>query len=142
MKIVKMILSILAAAFVFVGTVGVDVFSHTCKVNGTFVSIVFEPSEDHCVESSQNLMPCCQNSQSDHLKDDCCDENVNRFQVKLDFVQEHEPFQIVAAVVPSFDLFHIDDLLLINREVRSAGFRPPPLLLGRDFQILYDTWLI
>lgn len=143
MKIFKVILSLFAAAFIFVGAVGVDVFSHTCEVDGTFVSVIFEPSDEHCGDHQQELPPCCEVEKNSHTTDDdCCDDTVDRFQVKIDFSQEITHFQLIGAVIPSFDVFFPESDKFSDEDLTTAGLRAPPPLIGRDYQIIYESWLI
>lgn len=136
-------MSLFAAAFIFVGAVGVDVFSHTCEVDGTFVSIVFEPNDEHCGDHQPEVPPCCEIDESDHTsEDDCCDDTVDRFQVKIDFTQELQQFLLVAAVIPSFEVFYPESVEFSDEDLTTAGLRAPPPIVGRDYQIVFESWLI
>ena len=120
MQIVRSYILLTIIPLLFLGNVGFDVFKHTCKEDGVTTAYVIN-TIDHCEEHLEELPPCCQEK---HKKDDCCDDEISFFQIKLDYfqkvldhkfipVQDLEP-AVFAYVVPEYnDKLH-DHLRIIS----------------------------
>ena len=82
---------LISALFLLIGSIGVNVFLHTCEEDGTFVSY-FVPAEDHCEDAHDDLPECCVNDQSEK-EDDCCGDEIKHIKVDLDYFQKiNAPF--------------------------------------------------
>jgi hypothetical protein len=79
---------LISALFLLLGSIGVNVFLHTCEENGTFVSY-FSPVEDneHCDKAHNDVPSCCVSEESEK-KDDCCGDEIKHFKVELDYFQK------------------------------------------------------
>ncbi|MDG1331795.1 MAG: hypothetical protein P8P74_05665 [Crocinitomicaceae bacterium] len=84
----------ISALFLLIGSIGVNVFLHTCEEDGTFVSY-FVPADDneHCGDGhEEELPPCCATDEKE-TEDDCCGDEVKHFKVDLDYFQKiNAPF--------------------------------------------------
>lgn len=108
----------------FVGNIGFDVFKHTCKEDGVTTAYIIN-TIDHCEEHLEELPPCCQEK---HKEDDCCDDEVSFFQIKLDYFQNAQDYkftnvEVITPVMFAFDLPVYDDFLHDHLWVSSD---PPP----------------
>ncbi len=77
----------ISALFLLIGSIGVNVFLHTCEEDGTFVSY-FAPSDDsnHCKDIHEEKPECCASDET--KEDDCCGDEIRRFKVQLDYFQK------------------------------------------------------
>jgi hypothetical protein len=66
----------------FIGNIGVPVFTHACKEDGVFRSFFIETA-DHCEKENVDLPPCCESEKSQ--EDDCCHDETSLIQLKLDY---------------------------------------------------------
>ena len=145
MKVLNSILGVVAAIILFVGTVGIDVFSHTCKFDGTSVSYVFEP-EEHCEEHTDKLVldACCISEISDEqpsVSSDCCDDQYDRYQLNVDYSQEIHQFQFIATSLhQSFQFAPQFELPKTAQLFPTQNAPPPKNSLERC--ILLQTFLI
>lgn len=74
--------------FIFIGNVGMAVFTHSCEEDGTFTSY-FIKTDDHCEEEKHPSLPvCCQKEVK--KEKDCCNDEVDIFTVKFDYFSSYE----------------------------------------------------
>jgi hypothetical protein len=66
----------------FIGNIGIPVFTHACEEDGIFRSY-FINTENHCENEQSDLPPCCQTEENE--KDDCCHDETDLIQLKLDY---------------------------------------------------------
>lgn len=134
MQFMKSIVILFSIVLLFIGVTGVDVIKHICPKDGVSVAIMFDTIE-HCDEDA---MVCC----SEDEKDDCCDDEVEVIQVKLDFNEEIPVFAfqgITAVVNPIFDFEFIS--VEEARVIEFTNSDPPPILMGERLARL-QTYLI
>ena len=87
----------ISALFLLIGSIGVNVFLHTCEEDGTFVSYFVPADEDeHCGDAHEELPVCCAIDETEK-EDDCCGDEMKHFKVDLDYFQK-----INAPFVPIF----------------------------------------
>ncbi len=80
------------AVSLFVGSAGIHVFEHFCKVDGTDYSF-FIPSEHSC-KPTKKISSCCHEvaeKRVDSFKENCCEEDLISFQITSNFI--HKDFQ-------------------------------------------------
>jgi outer membrane receptor for ferrienterochelin and colicins len=145
-KVVKSIFLLFGILLLFVGNIGVDVFRHICEKEGTSVSY-FIPAEDHCAEIESKIPSCCQESdfgfQSNNCnkqkKKDCCDEEVEFYQLKLDFYQNSQ------IIIPPYLFAHFDLSSFTETETKifkALGpnyCKPPPYLITAFSLLFFST---
>ena len=133
----------------FIGNVGVRVFTHSCKEDGTFRSYFIELN-NHCKdEGTSGLPPCCQRKFDgqpiQQLKEDCCESNVDVFKIKNSFNHQKGNFEktfesspILSATnykKPCFERLELNPLKNI--------LRPPPFFRqGKDTLIQHQVFRI
>lgn len=149
MKTLRCIAILHFILLLFLGNVGVRVFTHSCKEDGTFKSYFVELN-NHCDdEGKASLPPCCQRKFDgqpiQQLKEDCCESDVNVFKIKNSFNHQKNIFEntsesslaSLASILtgPRFQRFELNTL--------KNNLRPPPLVRrGKDVLILHQVFRI
>ncbi len=79
---------LISAMFLLLGSIGVNVFLHTCEEDGTFVSY-FSPAgnNEHCESTHDDEPSCCTSDESED-EDDCCGDEIKHIKVQLDYFQK------------------------------------------------------
>ena len=144
MKFVKHTVALLLLVLLFVGNVGVNVFKHICKEDGTIVSYVFNETEEHCgmhVEE-QELPPCCHKDESSEEEEgDCCSDEVEYFKLKVE------------ADAPGADLSSIPAQAVLTStpqveltpgmfDYYTSNYVNPPPPNSREILIQKQVWII
>ena len=88
----------------FIGNIGIPVFTHACEEDGIFRSY-FINTENHCENEQSDLPPCCQTDESE--KDDCCHDETDLIQLKLDYSV-------------TWNQFHFTDYFFQTREIKAV----------------------
>lgn len=126
MRIVQAIILFSLISYVFVGNVGLSVFTHTCEEDGVFRSF-FIQLDDHCASEHEDLPACCVAEKQDK---DCCQDEEKIYKVNWDYFHQDQ------IDLPSFDklefMFTKFNYLNFVQPVslRTAIVRPPPLLFS------------
>ena len=112
MRIVQTIVLFSLISYVFVGNVGLSVFTHTCEEDGVFRSF-FIQTDDHCASEHEDLPACCV---AEKQEKDCCQDEEKIYKVKwdLNFVQ---PVDLKTAIVRPPPLIYSSRELLIKKQV-------------------------
>ncbi len=124
MRIVQTIVLFSLISYVFVGNVGLSVFTHTCEEDGVFRSF-FIQTDDHCASEHEDLPACCVVEKQEK---DCCQDEEKIYKVKWDYFHNDQ------IDLPSFDNleFTITKFNYLNFVqpvvLKTAIVRPPPLL--------------
>ncbi|MBL4862983.1 MAG: hypothetical protein JKY09_08215 [Crocinitomicaceae bacterium] len=138
MKFTKSTILVVSVLFLFVGNIGIDVFSHFC-VEGEVSVSYFSENEDHCNDHHQEVdTNCCE----EELDDDCCSDNAYHVQIKLDFFNQMP--QLMPALVPISSLWIFRNQNEFEGEIRN-NFNydsPPPLISGRQLLLNKQNWII
>jgi hypothetical protein len=136
----KAYILLIATLFVLFGSIGVNVFLHTCEEDGTFVSF-FTPTEeaDHCGDAHEEIPPCCE-SDAPAEKDDCCDDEIKYYKFKLDYFQKIS--------TPFIPLNHVPQPVVMdvpawtNRTFETASYANPPPLPRKTYRSLIQIWTV
>ena len=124
MRIVQTIVLFSLISYVFVGNVGLSVFTHTCEEDGVFRSF-FIQTDDHCASEHEDLPAFCV---AEKQEKDCCQDEEKIYKVKWDYFHNDQ------IDLPSFDNleFTITKFNYLNFVqpvvLKTAIVRPPPLL--------------
>jgi len=127
--------------FLFSGTVGVDIYMHTCQKDGTSVSLVFNAFEE-CEYPDEHLEEeegCCDSQKKD---DNCCDNEEDYFKIKLDFSQDAYHFAFIAIPQDLFQYSFYEFELPSTNEIIPTNYANPPPLDSRQLLIEHQTFLI
>ena len=148
----KAYIFLIATLFLLFGSIGVNVFLHTCEEDGTFVSF-FTPSagDEHCGDTHEELPPCCEAGASQEKnacspsdaaleKEDCCDDEIKYYKFKLDYFQKISSPFIPLSRVPQPVL--IDPLTWTDETSETNTYANPPPLAHKTYRSLIQTWII
>jgi hypothetical protein len=78
---VKQVIHLFLAAFIFLGNIGIPVYTHACEEDGVFTSF-FINQQNHCQEKHVDVPPCCQKEK----KKNCCHDEKTVVQLDEKFV--------------------------------------------------------
>lgn len=130
---IKNIFITFLVSIVFVGTIGIRVFTHSCEEDGVFKTY-FVQANNHCQDENVALPPCCQKEKEKKEKKDCCHDETEVFKLKVDFLSIWDDYSFDAVYLPETDKFSYEDLVLaVDKETLIASNNdPPPKLNGRQ----------
>lgn len=114
----KTLILIFLSALLFLGNVGIPMFTHACEEDGIFTSF-FIKQQNHCQEEPSDLPPCCQKEK----KKNCCHDEKTVIQLDEKYVLTH------ALSIP---VFHIQ--FTANQTISFS----PSILHSEDISI--QTW--
>lgn len=136
----KLFISFLIS-IVFITTVGVRVFTHSCKEDGVFKTYLVK-TNNHCEDEKKELPPCCQKEKE--KKKDCCHDETEVFKLKVDYVSFWDNF--------SFELIDILDnqIFKYNKKItptdkqilQFSNSDPPPNMCGREILLRKQVLII
>lgn len=113
----------------FVGNVGVRVFSHSCSKEGVFTSYIFE-NHDACPSETKKIPPCCQ--KEDSKIDGCCSDYSAIYKIDIDYNKTDNfktEFSLNATINNSFVIDNHRNV--IYEATQIACFIPPPQPSGK-----------
>lgn len=130
------------AAFLFVGSIGIGIFSKECEKEGVIISY-FVPEENECCErkaKSQDCGDCC-SKEKEESKGDCRDTSIELVKLKLDFLND---VQVKAILSESYELqaVWVLETEFPSEEISIASGSDPPPIPRQDFLIGIQQWLI
>ena len=141
MNALKSILVLTLIVFTFLGNVGVNVFTHSCKEDGVFRSY-FVQTQNHCIDHViESVPPCCEKKV---IKDDgCCNDEVEVYKVNFDF------FTNYSVEVPFFYVLEASSITtpyLFSSDFHGVEpidyYRPPPKKNGKQIIIFNRVFRI
>ena len=131
-------------SLLFVGTIGVPVFTHSCQKEGQFTSY-FLPLNDHCEkEEISDLPPCCKKEKEEKDKKDCCNDETEVFILKVDYVSFWNNFSFQSFQIPENTYFSFDNVIILSEKqtLQSCSSDPPPKLCGREILLKKQVLII
>ncbi len=140
----RSIIILFFAVSLFVGSAGIHVFEHFCKVDGTEYSF-FVPATHSCNPTNKVKSCCDENTekQGDSFKENCCEEDLISFKITSNFIQkDFQQNQQIAFILPQ-KLYHFEENFKPRNKL-ATDFpinRPPPkkrqeiLILHQVFRI-------
>ncbi len=141
---IRSTLLIFFISLLFVGAIGVPVFTHSCQKEGQFTSY-FLPLNDHCEkEEISDLPPCCKKEQEQKEKSDCCNDETEVFILKVDYVSFWNNFSFQSFVIPENRSFSFDKKVVPSEKqtLQSSNSDPPPKLCGREILLKKQVLII
>jgi len=130
------------AIVLFVGNIGVPIYTHACKEDGVFHSFFIEVN-DHCEEVKNDLPPCCKANQL--KEDDCCKDESTIIQLKLDYSTTWNDFQVSEFYFQPLKIkaVYTDNVALSTAYLTTnKGKDPPPKSYGKTLLIEHQTFRI
>ncbi len=121
---------------------GFDVFQHFCREEGTLSFAYIINDIDHCDESISEKQSCC-STQEDQKNDDCCNDEVEHIQIKLDYSETYQTldFRVIQIDLP---FYSIKNTIVSENEynVSISTYPNPPPISGREIGILNQVFII
>jgi len=142
-RIFQNILLISFSAILFLGnSFGIDVFQHFCKEEGTLSVAYVINNIDHCEENVSEKESCC-STQKEQKDDDCCNDEVEHIQIKLDYSEAYQTpdFRIIQIDLP---FYAIENSFVLESEynVILSTYPNPPPISGREIGIQNQVFII
>jgi hypothetical protein len=140
-------LFVLFVLFVFVGNIGIGVYTHTCKEEGKFTSFYLNLNE-HCEDDEAiELPPCCRKACASQplstISEDCCSDEWKLFKVKLEYNPSVKAIKSLATPAVFFETgFYLQNALVLLDKPISNCTHPPPIRCGRDILIEHQVFRI
>ncbi len=138
----KSIFIFLFTLILFIGNIGIPVFTHACEEDGIFRSY-FINTENHCENEQPDLPPCCQTDENE--KDDCCNDETDLIQLKLDYSVTWNHFQIAEYYFRSTEtkaVYSSEIDLSATVLTTNKGKDPPPKSWGKALLIEQQVFRI
>ena len=140
---IKGIIIFFFTVILFLGNIGVPVFTHACKEDGVFRSFFIETA-DHCEKKNVNLPPCCESEKSQ--KDDCCHDETGIIQLKLDYALTWNQFHFTELYffqTPKIQAIFAKKTTLFSTTLSTnKGKDPPPKVWGKALLIEQQVFRI
>jgi hypothetical protein len=137
---VKTLTLLFLSLLLFLGNIGIPVFTHACEEDGIFTSF-FIKQQNHCQEEQSDLPPCCQKEK----KKNCCNDEKTVVQLNEKYVQSQAlsvpTFAFICPAKTAVFSFHGSQTKEIS--VVQTWEDPPPIRKsGRDILIQHCVFLI
>jgi hypothetical protein len=141
--VIRNIFIIFLLSIVFVGTVGVRVFTHSCEEDGVYKTY-FVQVNNHCEDKKVELPPCCQKEKEKKKKKDCCHDETEVFKLKTDYLSLWDDYSFESISIPeTLNFFLNDQIVTVDEETLIASNTdPPPKLNGRQILLNKRVLLI
>lgn len=141
-------ISVLSLLLVFLVTnIGFGIYTHTCKISGTDTSYFFQ-TEDSCASHAhkpqvEETHACCSKNTAE-VETGCCSTDKDYVQLGLDLAFAIEKTTIILSpvVISSPFSFLIHDTQTLVSANSTFINSPPPLFQGRDFQSIFQVYVI
>lgn len=134
----KSTLVLICVSFLFVGSIGIDIFKHVCEEDGVKVSY-FVKSESNCKDHHVVSHPgTCEQ----HLDDNCCTTVSEHVQIQLDFSHKLliQPVLVPVLNVPNVYAVFVPEIQ--EELIQCATGNDPPPESGRSILLKKQYWLI
>ncbi len=139
MKFFRQILILFFATVIFVGTVGVNVFAHYCKIDGVDYSFI-SPKEEHCQKETVETS-CCKldieiAKDEPQVNEDCCSDQVTSFKISSEiFQKEISQNQIIVQTSSLEPIYQVCAAYEVSTDLHYFNHRQPIPKWGRDLLI-------
>jgi hypothetical protein len=129
-----------------ISTVGVGIFSHTCKIEGVQTSY-FIPGEHNCdTKEAKETHPCCKVKKQETKEDDCCNDEQTVVQLDIDIhsnsFQKALPHVQSLLVPESFSSGIITNTNYASNFKKARGNPPPLKYQDRHIHLLFQQFII
>ena len=124
----------------FFGNVGVPVYTHICKEEGSFISLFYQDNS-HCEKKEQNLPACCRKKQ----KKDCChnESKIYKLQSEFSFSSVKILFETPIIIEEKTIFCSLSNFQINALESKQFSvIDPPPLIYGRRMLIKNQVFRI
>lgn len=130
----------ISALFLLMGSIGVNVFLHTCEEDGTFVSY-FVPADEneHCDKAHEEAPVCCSADETES-DDDCCGDEIRHIKLKLDYFQKiNAPFIPLTSTIQPICFEKVESN---EEQIVIHNYANPPPRKSSVERSLSQVWII
>ena len=136
LRMVQKALIGLLVLFVFLGSLGIPLYEHTCLHEKMSIKTLFKAS-DHCAvkASDQHQHPtCCAKASKEVVKDECCTEEMTYLTMTFNFFEFTDtPISLLPQVPFTYTKEQLFSSILLSNEIVLFATNPdPPSLSGKD----------
>ena len=133
----------MSALFLLVGSIGFNIYKHSCNVDGTYFSLVVKV--DHECEEHVELPPCCQSGNECSFtksveEKDCCSDELSHFHIALDYFQEQNDYLFAPVLVS--DSYETNSQAQLVPSKGELHYLDPPPLERKIYRSLIQVWTI
>jgi hypothetical protein len=140
MKITRKIICFIILSYVLVGSIGVQIFIHSCQEDGVSKSfgIKLEHVCEHDKHAANKLKQSCCHT---NIQKNCCSDQVQVVYYEFDYFQN---FDLNYFLVEQRDIKPIffQNKALVKKKLIIPHLRPPPKLAGTKLLIAIQTFRI
>jgi hypothetical protein len=131
--VIKNLFITFLVSVVFVGTIGVRVFTHSCEEDGVFKTY-FVQVNNHCENEQKEQPLCCQKERAEKEKKDCCRDETEVFKLKLDYISLWDDFSFEPILIPVTQNFTVANksIPLTQLCLQACNSDPPHIQNGRQ----------
>lgn len=136
----KQVIHLFLAAFIFLGNIGIPVYTHACEEDGVFASF-FINQQNHCQETRVDVPPCCQKEK----KKNCCHDEKTVVQLDEKFVLTNAfslPIITYYFTCNSVELYQSKIHFEPQKRVKNWVDPPPIRRFGKDLLIFHGVFRI
>lgn len=122
----------------FVGNIGVNIYTHSCKEDGVSISYFVNSGEEHCANHKEKTPPCCNRSEKES---DCCNDELDLVKINLDFYHTAQEFQcpiITSELISVFTTYYIAE----SQSKQISNYEDPPPIPSRELLIRKQVFII
>ncbi|MFT5780231.1 MAG: hypothetical protein ACI837_003192 [Crocinitomicaceae bacterium] len=130
---------LVGAIFLLFGSIGINVFFHSCNEDGLFISYFIE-GEDHCASKHTEIKSCCSEEVTKETNDDCCDDEIKNYKINLDYFRNAVSGQLFNAEFQDSSSETKEILSLPHFTVANYANPPPQSRKQRITQL--QVWII
>jgi hypothetical protein len=138
MNLFRAIYTGLIILFVFVGNIGINIYTHSCEEDGEYHTFLIKGQ--HSCEEEEDKSVCCE---EESKTSDCCKDEVNFFKVNFDYF-DNSSVQIPSSVLFLSTKFEHSILVAFQESGFQRIFptQPPPKPSGREILLLNQVFRI
>lgn len=149
MKKIQHLFVYFSIGLIFLGSIGVGVFSHLCSINGTETSF-FKPIEDKCKQQVE-VKSCCHKPEklatSNNLlkfeKEKCCSESFSYYKISTENADKILKLKFSPNHLKDYLIFQEVFPVVFDKEIQIALKKPdPPCKSGREILIAFQVFRI
>lgn len=144
MKWVKNCVVLILVIVSFIGTIGVNVFQHSCSEDGVYTAY-FINTNAHCEPLEPAAESCCKKEQKkpssskQAISDNCCSDEVSYFKASLDYFSS---YKIQVQALNTFAIpvaYHWNESYILPIQQASLQYEDPPPLFKSGREILLNN---
>jgi hypothetical protein len=138
--VIRMVTICLLTFLLFFGNIGIPVYIHICKEEGSFISLFYQDNS-HCKKKNQNLPACCRKNQ----EKDCCHNESKIYKLHSEFSNSSVKYSFETPIIiveKTTYYSSFDPQIKVLETKQFSRTDPPPLLYGRKILIKNQVFRI